>query len=94
MNDVKEKRSSYASEGREFFPAWEPLCSPDGNFGKVQHRADSYDIKYCSDRDGELIEDFWVSLATWYTIRARSVIFAGDIFSAGKLAKIGKNVQY
>ncbi len=53
-------RSEYESDGREFFSAWEPMCSPDGNFDKVQHNATRYSVKYCSDRDGVVIEDFWV----------------------------------
>ena len=34
-----------------------PICTPDGYFAKLQHDHEN-DSKYCSDRDGKIIEDF------------------------------------
>ncbi len=52
--------SEFSSMDRLFFPSWVPSCAPDGNFGKVQRDREDYAVKYCSDREGEQIEDFRV----------------------------------
>ena len=35
-----------------------PICSNDGFYGKLQYDTKNINRKYCSDRDGEMIESF------------------------------------
>ena len=35
-----------------------PVCSNDGFYGKLQYNTQNISLRYCSDREGEMIESF------------------------------------